>query len=255
MRGAALIVEWWKVRHSPVVLTATALIGVLLPAMGLGFYRVGISGGNGLLADKASAFLTGEGWEGYLGLVDQVAAVALLLGAGIVVAWAFGREHVERTFPSLFALPVSLRAVALAKFTVMAVWVIALAVAVTAMAVVLGLMGGVGPLTFEVVPELAKLLAVTSSSGVLALTLGWVASIGRGYLPAIGALIVIIAAAQVAVLFGTGGWFPYAIPGLIAVAGSEGAPQLSPYQYALVPGIVVAATWLTLRWWATAEVS
>jgi ABC-2 type transport system permease protein len=104
-------------------------------------------------------------------------------------------------------------------------------------------------------PELAKLLAVTTTSGVLALTLGWVASVGRGYLPAIGALIVIIAAAQVAVLFGTGGWFPFAIPGLIAVAGTEGAPQLSVLQLALVPGIVAAAAWLTLRWWAKAEVS
>lgn len=251
----ALIVEWWKVRRSSVVLTATALMGILLPAMGLGFYQVAISGGNGLLADKASAFLIGEGWKGYLGLVDQIAAVAMLLGAGIVVAWAFGREHEERTFPSLFARPVSLRVVAVAKFAVMAGWVIALAVAVSAMAVVLGLVGGVGPLSSDVVPELARLLSVTSSSALLALTLGWVASIGRGYLPAIGALIVVIAAAQVAVLFGTGGWFPYAVPGLIAVAGSEGAPQLSPYQYALVPGIVVAATWLTLRWWSTAEVS
>lgn len=252
---AALTVEWWKVRRSPVVLTATGLMAILLPAMGLGFYQVALSGGNGLLAAKASAFLSGEGWEGYLGLVDQIAAVALLLGAGVVVAWVFGREHVDRTFPSLFAHPVSLRVVAIAKFIVMLGWVLAVAITVSAMAVVLGLAGGVGSLSSEMGPELAKLLTVTATAGVLALTLGWVASVGRGYLPAIGALIVIIAAAQVAVLFGIGGWFPYAIPGLIAVAGAEGAPQLSPYQFVVVPGIVVAATWLTLHWWATAEVS
>lgn len=251
----ALTVEWWKVRRSPVVLTATALMGILLPAMGLGFYQVAISGGNGLLADKASAFLAGTGWAGYLGLVEQIAAVALLLGAGIVVAWAFGREHVDRTFPSLFARPVSLRVVAGAKFTVMFAWVATVAIAVSAMAIVLGVAAGVGPLSGEVAAQLPKLLLVTASSGMLALTLGWVASVGRGYLPAIGVLIVIIAAAQVAVLFGTGGWFPYAIPGLIAVAGSDGAPQLNTLQFALVPAIVAGAAWLTLRWWATADVA
>lgn len=252
---AALRVEWWKMRRSPVVLVSTALMALLLPLLGLGFYWVSTNGGTGLLADKAAGLLVGEGWVGYLGLVDQTAAAALFLGAGIVVAWMFGREHADRTFPSLFGLTVSREVVAGAKFVVLTVWLVALATVVTLMALVLGLVGGVEPLDGPVVlAELGRLFGVALGAGVLSLTMGFVASLGRGYLPAVGTLIVIIAAAQVSVLFGTGGWFPFAVPGLLAVAGAEGAPELNPIQAGLVPGLAAVGIWLTLRWWKNSEV-
>ncbi len=252
---SAVRVEWWKLRRSRVALVATLLMGVLLPALGLGFYSVALNGGTGTLADKAAALLVGEGWVGYLGLVDQVAAVALFLGAGVVVAWAFGREHVDRTFPSLFALPVSRRAIAAAKFAVLGAWLVFLAVVICLVALVLGIAGGVEP--FEVVAVfsgLGRLLAICIGAGLLSLTMGYVASVGRGYLPAIGALIVLVAAAQVSVLFGTGGWFPFAVPGLMAVAGAEGVPDLNPVQLALVPALGAAGIWATTWWWQKAEV-
>lgn len=253
---SAVRIEWWKLRRSRVALVATVLMGVLLPALGLGFYSVALNGGTGSLADKAAALLVGEGWVGYLGLVDQVAAVALFLGAGIVVAWAFGREHVDRTFPSLFALPVSRRAIAAAKFVVLFVWVIALAIVVSLMALVLGVLGNVEPFEVRgVIAGLVRLLAICIGAGLLSLTMGFVASVGRGYLPAIGALIVLVAAAQVSVLFGTGGWFPFAVPGLMAVAGVEGVPDLNAIQLVLVPALAAAGVWATVWWWRRAEVA
>lgn len=253
---AALLIEWWKVRRSPVTLTATALMGLVLPAMGLGFYNVALSDANGILADKATAFLVGDGWDGYLGLVDQIAAVAVLLGVGVVVAWVFGREHVDRTFPSLFAHATSRRSMAMAKFVVMFGWVVVVSLVIAALSFLLGVVSGVGPLEEPgLLPGLLRLVAIAICAGVLGLTLALVSSAGRGYLPAIGALILIIAAAQVAVLFGTGGWFPYAIPGLLAVAGAEGAPTILPIQIAMVPGLTAVALWLTVRWWRTAEVA
>ncbi len=251
----ALDVEWWKVRGSRVTLTATLLMGALLPAMGLGFYRVALAGGNGVLSNKAAAFLTAEGWAGYLGLVDQIAAVAVLLGAGVVVAWVFGREHVDRTFPALFATAVTRGTIAAAKFVVMALWVIGLSVVICLFAVGLGIVGGVGAIGVDHTTDVLRLLLVVLGAGMLALTVGWVASVGRGYLPAIGALILIIAASQVAVLFGTGAWFPYALPGLIAVSGTEGAPSLGLQHLALMPAVTLLAIWLTVRWWRDAEVT
>lgn len=251
---SAIRVEWWKLRRSRVSLVATVLMGALLPAMGLGFYSVAVNGGTGSMADKAAALLVGEGWVGYLGLVDQIAAVALFLGAGVVVAWMFGREHADRTFPSLFALPVPRGAIAAAKFVVLAAWLVALSFIVCVTAVALGVIAGVEPLHGGVLGELTRLLTISLGAGALALTMGLVASIGRGYLPAIGTLIVIIAVAQVAVLFGTGGWFPFAVPGLLAVAGAEGVPDLTPIQLALVPAIGIIGIWLTLAWWRNAEV-
>lgn len=252
---SAVRIEWWKLRRSRVALVATILMGVLLPTLGLGFYSVARSGGTGSLADKAAVLLVGEGWVGYLGLVDQVAAVALFLGAGVVVAWAFGREHVDRTFPSLFAIPVSRSAIAGAKFVVLLVWVLALAVVVSLVALALGVAGGVEPFDVDVVASgVLRLLTICIGAGLLSLTMGFVASVGRGYLPAIGALIVLVAAAQVSVLFGTGGWFPFAVPGLMAVAGAEGVPDLNAIQLVLVPALAAAGVGATVRWWRKAEV-
>lgn len=254
--SAALRVEWLKLRRSRVALVATGLMGVLLPAMGLGFYKVALYGGVGSLADKAGALLTGEGWVGYLGLVDQIAAVAVFLGAGVVVAWGFGREHVDRTFPSLFALTVPRGAIAGAKFIVLTIWTVALAVVIAGVAFSYGVLAGVAPIEAGViVPELIRLFAIAVGAGALSLTTSYVASVGRGYLPAIGALIVIIAVAQVAVLFGTGGWFPFAVPGLAAIAGADGAPDLTLPQIALVPALTAATTTLTIRWWTRTEVT
>ena len=251
----ALRVETWKLTRSRVTLVATTLMSLLLPAMGLGFYTVAVSGGTGSLADKAAAFLIDEGWAGYIGFVDQIAAVALFLGSGIVVAWVFGREHVDRTFPALFALPVSRGVIAAAKFVVLTVWVVLLSMTVAAATVILGVVGGVGPLEGTViVAELARLIAISLGAGALALTMGLVASIGRGYLPAIGAMTVIIAVAQIVVLFGSGGWFPFAVPGLMAVSGAPGIPALTATQVSLVPGLAVVSVWLTVKWWQSAEV-
>lgn len=250
---AAVRVEWWKLRRSPVTLTATALIVVLLPAMGLGFYSVGTQGGTGAVAQKAAALLVGEGWEGYLGSVDQIAASAVFLGAGIAVAWMFGREHADRTFPSLFALPVSRAKLAAAKFVVLLAWVLVLTVLVVVVTAGLGFIANVG--TFEAeahLPGIARLFAVVLSASVLALVVALAASAGRGYLPGIAAVVLLLIAAQIAVLFGTGGWFPFAVPGLLAVAGADGAPTLNAVQVALVPFTAAAAAGATIRWWQDA---
>jgi ABC-2 type transport system permease protein len=252
----ALRVEWWKVKRSRVTLTASLLLGLLVPGMGLGFYLVAVAGGTGAMAVKAAALLQGEGWVGYLGLVEQIAAVAIFIGAGVVVSWVFGREHADRTFQALFALPVSRSTIAAAKFLILCGWVAALAIVIPAMALGLGAIADVGSNGGGDAPwaELIRLVAICAGAGLLALPTGYVASAGRGYLPAIGALIITVAVAQIAVLFGTGGWFPFAVPGLAAVTGTAGAPTLSIAQVALVPLVSLAGVAATVSWWGRAEV-
>lgn len=253
--SAAILVEWWKLKRSPVVVTATALMVVALPAMGLGFFSVAQRGGTGAMAAKSQAMLLGDGWAGYLGAVDQIAAAAMFVGAGVVVAWMFGREHADRTFPALFALPVSRATVATAKCIVLSGWAVVLSALVTVVTTGLGLAADVG--TFEMAtvgPGIVRLFAVALSTTALALTVGWAASAGRGHLPAIGALLLILAVAQMSVLFGTGGWVPFAVPGLLAVAGSEGVPPIGTTQIALVPMTAALGVWSTVHWWRHAEV-
>lgn len=247
-------VEWRKLRRSPVTLTATGLMTVLLPLMALGFYGVAQRGGNSAFAHKAGALLVGEGWEGFLGATDQIAAVAVFLGAGIVVAWVFGREHADRTFASLFALPVPRATIAASKLVVLTGWLVGLSGLIVLTTAAIGVIGGVGPLDAATVgPGLFRLFGIVLSASSLALTMGVVASAGRGYLPAIGAVLVVVAVAQVSVLFGTGGWFPYTVPGLLAVAGTEGTPDLLAIQVALVPVTAIVGGGLAVWWWSRAE--
>lgn len=251
----ALRVEWLKFRRSSVVKVSTLLIVVLLPAVGLGVFAVGSTDAVGPLIAKIEGMLIGEGWHAFLGVVAQIAAAAVFVGAGVVAAWTFGREHADRTFSSLFALAVSRPAIALAKFVVLAVWAGTLTVTVAATSLLTGLLGGVGKMTVaDFGPPLLKLGFVVAATGLLALVAGYVASVGRGYLPAIGAIVLVVAAAQISVLFGSGGWFPFAIPGLVAISGSEAAPSLSAAQLASVPVVVLVVVGLTVAWWQRAEV-
>lgn len=251
----ALQVELLKFRRSPVVIVSTLLMVVLLPAIGLGMFSVASEARAGPLAAKVEGLLIGHGWSAYLGMISQVAAAAAFVGVGVVAAWTFGREHSDKTFPSLFALTVSRRSIAMAKFVILCIWVLVLAAVVTVFALAAGAVVGVGASDGgDVWAPLLRLLFVVTTTGLLALTAGYVASVGRGYLPAVGAIVIVVAAAQISVLFGVGGWFPFAVPGLVAITGSEAAPALSWMQFALVPVVVVVVVWLTVRWWKRAEV-
>jgi len=246
-------VELLKMRRSPVVIVATALMAIFIPLMGAAFIWVAEHGGNGAIGEKAKALVFGEGWEGYFGIVNQVAAVAMFLGIGIVVAWDFGREHVDHTFPSLFALPVSRQLIAGAKVVVLVGWIAVLAVVVTGLTMVVGL-AVTGPFEAAVVGGAIREAAIVLLTGMLALTMALVASVGRGYLPAIGAIIGIVAVAQIAVLLGSGAWLPFAVPGLLAVNGVDGAPIPGAAHVLLVPLLAGLAVWATVRWWGQAEV-
>jgi ABC-2 type transport system permease protein len=251
----AITVELLKLRRSMVPLVTTILVVVSIPAICVGFIAIARSGGAGAAALKAQALVVGEGWDGYLGLLGQMVAVAMFIGPGVVVTWAFGREHTDRTFPSLFALPVSRRSIAAAKFLVLAGWGLALTALLLLSAFLAGLLAGVGPLDgTHLVPRMVRLGGAGFLTALLALTLALVASAGRGYLPAVGALILLTMVTQIAVLFGTGGWFPYAAPGLYALAGAEGIPEITPLQLLLVPATTLTVAWATVSWWDRAEV-
>jgi ABC-2 type transport system permease protein len=248
---AAVRAEWLKMKRSPVGITTSLLLAIALPLMGFGMYYVAERGGAGPLADKARGFLVGEGWAGYVGLVEQIVAVALFLGVGVMTAWVFGREHSDRTFPGLFGLPVSRSTIARAKFLVMGWWTILMVVMLVAVTALLGIVAGIEPTTLgDAAAGLGRLSGIAILAALLAFPSGYVASVGRGYLPAVGAIVLIVAISQVVVLLGTGGWFPFAIPGLLAVGGS-----LTPtgIQVALVPTTGGLGMWMTVRWWRRAE--
>lgn len=248
----AITVEWWKLRRSTVTWTTTGLMVILMPLLAAAFYSVAINGGTGPIAAKAAIFLSAPGWEGYLGMSGQIAAAAALVGVGVVVSWVFGREHADGTFPSLFALPVGRHLIAMSKLFVLTVWVAALAVAIMITTWIAGaFVVHTGSLPIDGLAELGVVVLLTGITGI---SVALFASIGRGYLSGVGATIMLIIASQVSVLFGTGGWFPPAVPGLIAVHGAPGAPSVSAIQIVAVPALTGLACAATVVWWRVAEV-
>lgn len=244
----AIGVELLKLRKSPVSWAAGLLVLIVGPALCWGFVSVVEDGKDGILAAKLRTMVSGTGWEAYTGLLGQVIATAFFVGVGVVVIWCFGREFSDRTIASLFSLPTTRGTIAMAKLSVLLIWSGVLSVVLVAVAAGLG-WAAFGMPDMEILGQLAKLLAVAGLTAMLALPLAIPASMGRGYLPGIGILILVLMTAQVAVLFGSGAWYPFAAAGLWAVAGQSAVVSVSWQQLAMVPLTALVCAWSTIRWW------
>lgn len=251
---AALWAETRKLRRSALPgLTALALTG---PAVVAGLFMLvvrGSRGDQGLLGDKAEAFQATADWPGYFALLLQIDAAGGLLVFGILTAWVFGREFSDRTVADLLALPTSRTAIVLAKFVVVLAWAAALSALVLIAGLLvggaLGLPGWSAALLAGTIRELALLSALTA---VLVTPIGLVASVGRGYLPAVGVLLLVTVLANVLAAVGLGAWFPWSVPALASgIAGTAGA--VGAASYLLVGVVALAGGGLTIVWWRTAE--
>lgn len=244
-------IEWTKVRHSPVGVVTTLLL--CLGTVAVTGASMASVGEGGVLAAKSEVFVGDGGWAGLFGLAGQVVAAGGLLGCGVMAGWLYGREFTDGTVAALFARPVSLRAVALAKLGLYLLWVLAVAVCVTlgvlALGAVLTVAGTDGFASGGVVRPALTLSGVTVLTGLLALPCAWVATRTRGYLAAVGAAVAVVVAAQTSVLLGAGGWLPFAAPGWW-VAQSGAVDPTTVLQLGLVLPVAALAAALTVRAWS-----
>lgn len=251
MIRAACDVELLKLRKSRVMMVTTTTL-LLAPALlAAGFTAAAARSGTDPLTLKARAVISGVGWTGYVGALVQVFATAGLLGLGIGVAWCFGREYADRTVESLYACATPRGEVATAKLVLLTLWSGLVAAAIGPVALLVGLATGLGvPNTADLV-ALGRLAVLALLTGAVALTVAVFASIGRGYLPAVGGLIAMVVAAQVAVVAGVGSWFPLSSPALWAMGNPEFS--VSIVQLALVPMTSMALAAGTVAWWRRAS--
>ena len=254
---AALAVELLKMRRSRVVAVATTILSLLMPVLAAGFMVAYIAGGDSQLTAKVSTMVTGSAWSDYLGLMGQLLSVGALLAVGVVVCWVFGREYSDGTIGSLYALPVSRTRIAWAKGLLVLGWGLAASVLAAVIAVPIGLVIGLdGPAG---VGDIARAVAIPATVAVLttllALPLALVASVGRGYLPGVGALLGIVVLTQIVTIVGAGAWFPWAAPGLWSgMGGADLASTVTPIQLTLPVLVGGLGLWATATWWQRAEV-
>lgn len=218
------------------------------------FTAVGLGNGDSQMAVKVRPMLHGTGWEAYLGMLAQIMSVATLLSVGIVVTWTVGREFTDGTIASLQALPTSPADIAWAKLATVMLGAAGCAVAALALALPLGLAIGLEPPEGAATADALRVLAVTLLTALLTLPLAVVASVRRGYLPGVGALLALVVVTQIATVAGAGGWFPWAAPGLWAgMGGPAAANAVTPLQLLLAVPMGAIGAVGTVWWWSTAE--
>lgn len=250
----ALWAEAYKLRRSrtPWLSAAGVALGPLMAGVFVVFLR-SPKGSPGLFGGKAQQLDVTADWPGYLRLLTQLDAVGVLLVFGILTAWTFGREFSERTAIDLLALPVLRASIVLAKFAVIAAWSVVLAAftlivgfAVGAAVVLPGWSPGL------VAGTVADFAVLTVLSVLLMTPIALAASVGRGYLPAVGAVLLAIFFGQSLATVGVGAWFPWAVPAL-AVGAVDPHLAVGTASYLLVGLVSLAGGYLTVLWWRTAD--
>ncbi|SEF38197.1 ABC-2 type transport system permease protein [Amycolatopsis pretoriensis] len=180
----------------------------------------------GLLGAKGALAGGTADWPGFFALLAQAMAIGGFVIFGLVVVWCFGREAGQGTAKDLLALPTSRAAIVAAKFAVVAVWSLLLALYTFLLGLPVGALVGLAGWSLPgALGGLGTLLAAAASTLLLTTPLALAASAGRGYLPGFAALLVATFLAQVLALLGYGEFFPWSVPALATgLAGPGHAP-------------------------------
>lgn len=256
---AAVWAEALKARRSRVPVV-TAIAFALAPLMGALFMLIlkdpAAARRFGLISTKAQLSASVADWAAYLGLLTQATAIGGFVVFGLAVIWLFGREYSDRTIKDLLALPTSRAAIVVAKMIVLAIWTALLTALVVALGLVLGAAIGLPGWSFGLTLQSAgKIAAVVSLTFALVTPFALAASAGRGYLPPIGFLFLMIFLAQVIAALGWGAYFPWSVPALLSgAAGPEGS-DLGIISYLLVLLTGLAGLAGALAWWQSADQS
>lgn len=204
----------------------------------------------GLISAKAQIFAGTADWRTYFAFLAQAVAVGGLIVFGCVAIWAFGREYTDGTVADLLALPTSRITIVFAKFVVVGSLSTVLTVLVYALGLIVGAAVGLPGWSFGLAVSAAGQLAATSGLTVVLVTpFAWAASAGRGYLPPVGAMFLVLFLGQVIAALGWGAYFPWSVPALSSgVAGPE-MRDLGFGSYLLVMLTGSAGVAGTLAWW------
>lgn len=254
---AALWTEALKARRARMPLFTLAGF-TLAPLMGALFMKILLdpawAARFGAMTTKAEFSAAHGDWPTYFGLLTQALAVGGFILFSLVVIWFFGREYSDHTAKDLLALPTRRAAIVAAKLCLIVLWCAVLAIWIYLLGLVLGALIGLPGWTDDAWLTATVRYAATGCLTIaLTLPLAWAASAGRGYLPAIGATILLVFLAQVLSALGLGAWFPWAAPALLSGAAGPEAQNLGVGTYLLVTAAVFGGVAGVIAWWRTAD--
>ena len=203
----------------------------------------------GLLGTKANLVVGSADRPGYLNLLIEFTALGGFFFFCLAISWTFGREFTDGTLKDLLAVSVPRFDIILAKFSVAALWCVALIVETVLTGLVLGMVIRLPGGSTDVILHGANLLVVTAAMSItLVLPFGFFASLGRGYLLPIGIAVLTMILGNLSITLGWGEYFPWAVPAMYL---QEVQLSLSSYGIVILTGLAgVGGTYL---WWKYAD--
>jgi ABC-2 type transport system permease protein len=235
----------------------TALGSLFLP-FGIAFLifvakNPDVSRNLGLVSAKADLLAySATDWPAYLGLYGMIIAAGGFILFVLVISWIFGREFADSTLKDLLAVPVPRASILLAKFTVMMIWTIALAIVIYSAGLAMGALIGLPGASLSVIIQGSIMVLVTTGLVILAVPpFAFFASVGRGYLLPIGVAVLVLMMTNLMMIAGWAEYFPWAVPGLYA----QGKSTLAPVSYLIVFVTGLLGMLATYLWWKYADQS
>jgi ABC-2 type transport system permease protein len=191
---------------------------------------------------------------GFIDELKSVVSIGGLIGFGFIFSWIFGREYSDRTVKDLLALPLSRYGVAAAKLIVAVAWCEILAVLMYIAGGTAARLVRMDGWSMESITQGFRGYAMLYLMVILlCIPVAWVASVGRGYLSALGFIVLTVVISQLGSGMGIIEYIPWAIPGLLSGASGEANSHLQLISL-LLPVITGAIGAIgTLSWWRYAD--
>ena len=254
---SALWAETLKARRSKVPLFTT--LGFLILPLVSGLFMIILKDPErakdlGIISVKAQLVGGVADWPSFFGMLKMGIGIVGLILFAIITAWVFGREFSDHTVKELLALPTTRRTIVSAKFVLVFLWLMGLALFIFVIALGIGAAIDIPGWS----PSLAwlsfwSLLLIAFLTVMLMPVVAWIASGGRGYLPPLGWAFLSMVLAQIATVMGWGEWFPWAIPGLLSDFSGTQSEPLGIQSYLMVLMVFLIGVAATFVWWQKAD--
>jgi len=257
----ALWAEFQKVRHSK-MLWITALAFSAETIIG-GLFMFIIQDPErarrfGLVGAKAQIFGGSADWLSFFNLMILLLSIGGLIIFGLIFVWVFGREFSEKTIYDMLSLPTSRITIVIAKLITAAYWSLALNLLVFILMLGIGTTLQLPLWSAATIAHGFTLLMVTGTLTILlCTTFSLIASITRGYLPAVGCIFLALVLGEIISQLGYGQYFPWTVPMIYSGAGEaltgKAATPLGPGSYVPVFLVIFFSIAVTGAWWRRAD--